>query len=125
MNLSIVHIVEEQHKDIINELAYILGMGGNSLSIKLQDQSGNIYYGCHSWWLSSKYIMFKDHMGLNAIGINMTPYKAALIKLREFLIDTQNMSHEEIENIPFINWHNALSEMELDEIALNIEEKLV
>lgn len=124
MNLSIVHIINEQHKDLINELALILGMGNDSLSIKLIDENGNIYYGCHSWWLIEKYIMFKDHMNLSMMGVDMSRYKSALLELREFLVDAKNMTYEEIEKIPFTNWHNALSEMGLNEVALNIEENL-
>lgn len=123
-HLSIIHIISSEHAPLLNELAELLGYGADNLSIQLQDESGNIYYGCHSWWLIEKYIMFKDHMNLSMMGIDMSRYKSALLELREFFVDTKNMTYEEIEKIPFTNWHNALSEMGLAEVDLNIEENL-
>lgn len=113
--LSIVNIIVEEHVDIINELAEILGMGANSLSIKLMDESGNIYYGCHSWWEIDKYITFKDHYRLSKMGINIDTYKQALTLLHEFLIDTRNYD-EEIRSIPSYNWENALKELNLTRV---------
>ena len=47
-NLSVVNIVEDQYKDVINAIAEAYGCGPNNLSVKLQDVNGAIYWGCHS-----------------------------------------------------------------------------
>lgn len=119
MNLSIIHIINEQHKDLINELASILGMGNDSLSIKLIDENDNIYYGCHSWWDIDKYIIFKDHVQLRKMGINIDYYKPSLLLLREFLIDNRRLNYEEIEFLSLYNWENALKEMNLTQIKID------
>lgn len=119
--LSIVNIIPEEYKDVVNELAYILGMGENNLSIKLQDQDGKIYYACHSWWNIDKYILFKDHVSLSKMGVNIQEYKNALLYLREFIIDSRNISYGETKYLPSDNLYNALSEMGLS-IIENLEE---
>lgn len=120
--LSIVNIIPEEYKDVVNELAYILGMGENNLAIKLQDQDGKIYYGCHSWWNIDKYILFKDHVSLSNMGVNIQEYKNALLYLREFIIDSRNISYGETKYLPSDNLYSALSEMGLS-IIENLEEK--
>lgn len=114
-NLSIVNIIPEEFVSEINELANILGMGENNLSIKLIDEQGKLYYGCHSWWEIDKYITFKDHGRLSKMGINIDTYKQALTLLHEFLIDTRNYD-EEIRSIPSYNWENALKELNLTQV---------
>ncbi len=59
-NLSVVNIAPEQYKDVINDIAEAYGCGDNSLSVKLQDSVGNIYWGCHSWWNVDDYAEFTD-----------------------------------------------------------------
>lgn len=111
-HLSIVNIVSDEHKDLINELAEILGMGPDSLSIKLQDSSGNLFWCCHSWWRLERYISFKDTYGLSNNGIDIQRYKPAINALYEFIINTEHM--EEKDKIPTMNMQNALVEMGLN-----------
>ena len=56
--LSVVNIAPEQYKDVINAIGEAYGCGPNSLSVKLQDASGAIYWGCHSWWKPEDYDFF-------------------------------------------------------------------
>lgn len=58
--LSVVSIAPEQYKDVINAIAEAYGCGPNNLSVKLQDASGAIYWGCHSWWNVDDYAEFTD-----------------------------------------------------------------
>lgn len=48
-NLSIVNIVPESDVENINLLGSVYYIGSGNLSVKLSDNSGNIFYGCHSW----------------------------------------------------------------------------
>ena len=59
-NLSVVNIAPDQYKDVINAIGEAYGVGDNSLSVKLQDSAGNIYWGCHSWWNVDDYAEFTD-----------------------------------------------------------------
>lgn len=113
MNLSIVNIAPEEYRSLLNELAEILNMGSANLSIQLQDEAGNIYYGCHSWWSVDKYIQFKDLHGLSSLGLDVEKYKPAIKNLTESIIDTANMPSDEVITIPSINWNSALKDLNL------------
>lgn len=58
--LSVVNISPDSHKDVINKIAELYGCGPTNLSVKLQDGTGNIYWGCHSWWNVDDYAEFTD-----------------------------------------------------------------
>lgn len=58
-NLSVVNIVPDAHKDVINQIAELYRCGPNNLSVKLQGEDG-IYWGCHSWWKPEDYALFSD-----------------------------------------------------------------
>ena len=58
--LSVVSIAPDQYKDVINAIGEAYGVGSNSLSVKLQDTNGAIYWGCHSWWNVDDYADFTD-----------------------------------------------------------------
>lgn len=59
-NLSVVNIVPDAHKAAINNIAEIYGCGPNNLSIKLKDNEGAIYWGCHAQWKPEDYAVFSD-----------------------------------------------------------------
>lgn len=109
-NLSIVNIIHVDFKEFINELAFVLGMGENSLSIPLTNQ----YFACHSWWSQEKYSIFKDLSALRSIGIDVDKYLPALNALHEFVIDTSLLSQEEKHNSPSANFQNALNSLGLE-----------
>lgn len=58
--LSVVNIVPESDVEAVNQFAFDLGCGENNLSVKLVDVSGNIFYGCHSFWNVDDYAFFKS-----------------------------------------------------------------
>lgn len=58
--LSVVNIAPDAYRDVINAIGEAYGVGSNSLSVKLQDSAGNIYWGCHSWWNVDDYADFTD-----------------------------------------------------------------
>ena len=60
LNLSVVNIIPDAHKDAINQIAEIYGCGENNLSVKLIDSNGAVYWGCHSWWKPEDYAVFSD-----------------------------------------------------------------
>lgn len=108
-NLSIVNIIHVDFKDLINELAFELGMGENSLSIPLTNQ----YFACHSWWSQEKYSIFKDLSALRSIGIDVDKYLPALNALHEFVIDTEGMAPEQVNDVPAQNTNNAYNALGL------------
>lgn len=59
-NLSVVNIVPDYYRDDINTIAEIYGCGVNNLSVKLQNNVGEIFWGCHSWWRPEDYAVFTD-----------------------------------------------------------------
>ena len=60
LNLSVVNIIPDAHKDAINQIAELYGCGENNLSVKLIDSNGAIYWGCHSRWKPEDYAVFSD-----------------------------------------------------------------
>ena len=59
-NLSVVNIVPDAHRDAVNQIAVLYGCGENSISVKLIDSNGAVYWGCHSWWKPEDYAVFSD-----------------------------------------------------------------
>lgn len=59
-NLSVVNIIPDAHRDSINQIAALYDCGENNLSVKLIDSTGQIYWGCHSWWKPEDYATFTD-----------------------------------------------------------------
>lgn len=101
-NLSVVNIVPDAHIDAVNQIAEAYGCGSDSLSVKLQDTEGNIFWGCHSWWKPEDYAVFSDEELRNQVLPD--ELKPALDHLYERLIldgDAQE------------NWQAALSELGL------------
>ena len=59
-NLSVVNIIPDAHRDAINQIAEAYGTGSNSMSVKLQDNNGDLFWGCHAWWTADDYAQFSD-----------------------------------------------------------------
>ena len=59
-NLSVVNVAPDAQRVSINQIAALYGCGDNSLSVKLQDSNGAIYWGCYSWWKPEDYALFSD-----------------------------------------------------------------
>ena len=59
-NLSVINVAPDAQRVSINQIAALYGCGDNSLSVKLQDSNGAIYWGCHSWWKPEDYALFSD-----------------------------------------------------------------
>lgn len=101
-NLSVVNIVPNAHKDAINQIAELYDCGENNLSVKLIDSTGQIYWGCHSWWKPEDYAQFSDDdLRAQVVPVELAP---ALGHLYERLVldgDAQE------------NWTAALSELGL------------
>ena len=101
-NLSVVNIVHDAHKDVVNQIAELYGCGPNNLSVKLQDTEGNIYWGCHSWWKPEDYAVFSDdELRQQVVPAELQP---ALEHLYERLM-LDGSSQE--------NWQSALDELGL------------
>lgn len=113
LSLSIVNIIPDLYKDKINELAEVLGKGFNNIDVKLQNNEGQIFWGCHSWWSVNNYIMFKDLYALSNLGIDTSEYAEAISYLYESIINTKTMKEEDVSNIPYTNWIGALSSLNL------------
>lgn len=114
--LSVVNIAPEQYKDVINAIGEAYGVGSNSLSVKLQDAKGAIYWGCHSWWNVDDYAEFTD------------PEKRAL-KFAEYPVEQQALFNAALESlyerlvlggIPADNKDLAYSELGLSVVELEI-----
>ena len=99
-NLSVVNIASEQYKDVINAIGEAYGVGPNSLSVKLQDANGAIYWGCHSWWKPSDYDFFSKAPPPSDISNAVE----ALAALYERVV---------LDGVPMENWNTALAELGL------------
>lgn len=105
-NLSVVNIIPDAHKDAVNQIAALYGCGENNLSVKLADSTGNIFWGCHSWWKPEDYAVFSNEDLCNQIV--PTELAPALEHLYERLIldgDAQE------------NWQTALTALNLTVIS--------
>ena len=101
-NLSVVNIIPDLHRDAINQIAELYGCGENNLSVKLIDNKGAIYWGCHSWWKPEHYaILSDDELRAQIIPAELSP---ALEHLYERLILDGNSQE---------NWQQVLVEMGL------------
>ncbi|MHA3062505.1 hypothetical protein [Acinetobacter sp. ANC 4641] len=96
-NLSVVNIIPDSHREMINAIAELYGCGPNNLSVKLVDSTGAIYWGCHSWWKPDDYAAFK------ALDIP-AQYQASMSKLYERAV---------LDGNPQQNLEAALSELGL------------
>lgn len=112
-HLCIVVVVPAAVVDKINELAEVLGMGVDNVSIPLYSNGELTHYASSSWWTKEKYIAFKDTYNLEKMGVDIESYRFAIDQMTEFLVDTEGMSSDEVAEIPSINMRNALLSMNL------------
>ncbi|WP_411686923.1 hypothetical protein [Acinetobacter indicus] len=109
-NLSVVNIVPDAHKDAINQIAELYGCGENNLSVKLIDSTGNIFWGCHSWWKPEHYAIFSDD------GLRAQVVPAELAPALEHLYERLMLDGNSQEN-----WQSALSELGLSLVEVEVE----
>ena len=110
-NLSIVNIIPDAHKDAINQIAALYGCGENSLSVKLIGSTGDVYWGCHSWWKPEDYAVFSDdELRQQVVPTELQP---SLERLYERLM-LDGSSQE--------NWQSALDELGLTVYKESVEE---
>ena len=107
-NLSVVNIIPDAHKDAVNKIAALYDCGENNLSVKLVDSTGEIYWGCHSWWQPEDYAMFSD----DELRQQVVP--AELAPALEFLYERLVLDGNSQEN-----WQAALSELGLSVVENN------
>lgn len=101
-NLSVVNIIQDEHKEAVNQVAALYGCGENNLGVRLISADGSIYWGCHSWWKPEDYAVFSDDTNRNElIPAELQP---ALVHLYERL-----MLDDDAQD----NWQSALAELEL------------
>lgn len=101
-NLSVVNIISDAHRNAINAIAEAYGTGSNSMSVKLQDSEGVIYWGCHAWWTADDYATFSD----DELRAQVVPPE--LLPSLEFLYERLVLDGDAQEN-----WQAALSELNL------------
>ena len=97
-NLSVVNIIPDAHREAINAIAEAYGTGSNSMSVKLQDSEGAIYWGCHAWWTADDYAYFSD----DELRAQVTPIE--LLPPLEFLYERLMLDGNAQEN-----WQAALA----------------
>lgn len=107
-NLSVVNVASDAYRISINQIAEVYGCGDNSLSVKLQDESGNLFWGCHSYWRPEDYALFSDEVLRNQIV--PAELQESLLHLYERLELNGNAQR---------NWFSAL-----DELGLSVVETL-
>ena len=101
-NLSVVNIVPDAHRNLINQIAELYGCGANNLGVKLQNSEGAIYWGCHAWWKPSHYAYFSD----DELRAQVVPPE--LLPSLEFLYERLVLDGDAQEN-----WQAALTELGL------------
>lgn len=104
-NLSVVNIIPDAHKDAINQIAELYGCGSNNLSVKLQGEDGNIYWGCHSWWKPEDYAIFSDD------DLRQQVVPTELQPSLEFLYERLMLDGSAQEN-----WQAALEDLNLTQV---------
>lgn len=102
LNLSVVNIIPDAHKEAVNQIAELYGCGENNLSVKLQGEDG-IYWGCHSFWKPEDYAQFSDA----ELRAQIVPTE--LLPSLEFLYERLVLDDDAQEN-----WQSALGELELN-----------
>lgn len=109
LNLSVVNIIPDAHKDAINQIAELCGCGSNNLSVKLQDADGNILWGCHSWWKPEDYAIFSDdELRQQVVPTELQPSLEHLYERLMLDGDAQE------------NWQAALAELGLSPVDTDI-----
>ena len=110
-NLSVVNIIPDAHKDVVNQIAELYGCGENNLSVKLIDSTGAIYWGCHSWWKPEHYAVFSDaELRAQIVPTELAPSL-------EFLYERLVLDGDAQEN-----WQSALDELGLTVHVDTLEE---
>ena len=99
-NLSVISVIDDANLQNVNDFAELCGCGSNNISVKLQNSSGAIFWGCHSWWKPDDYAAFK------AMNIP-TQYQASMSKLYERAV---------LDGEPQDNWKAALAELDLVQV---------
>ena len=101
-NLSVVNIIADEYRAVVNQIAALYGCGENNLGVRLVNADGSIYWGCHSWWKPEDYALFSDEELRNL----MVP-----VELRESL----NHLYERLslDGNAQENWQAVLSELGL------------
>ena len=111
LNLSVVNIIPDAHKDAINQIAELYGCGENNISVKLVDSTGAIYWGCHSWWKPEDYAVFSDdELRQQVVPVELQPSL-------EFLYERLMLDGESQEN-----WQQALVEMRLSLLEHTVDQ---
>lgn len=105
-NLSVVNIIPDVHCDAINQIAELYNCGSNNMSVKLQDSSGNIYWGCHAWWMPEDYATFTDP-DLRALVVPEELAPALELLYERLVLDGDAQK----------NWQAALSELGLSVVV--------
>ena len=106
-NLSVVNIIPDTHKEAVNQIAELYGCGENNLSVKLVDSTGNIFWGCHSWWKPEDYALFSDdEMRAQVVPSDLAPSL-------EFLYERLVLDGDAQEN-----WQAALAEWGLSPVEI-------
>lgn len=118
--LSIVMIAPKQYAKDLNELAELLGMGPDNLSICLQDSAGQLFYGGHSWWTQEKYNTFKNYGVLIEMGIDVSRYIHAINALFDAIVDTSGIHDEELYAISLNNLNTSLELLGLTRIEAEV-----
>ena len=100
-NLSVVNICHDDFKAILDMLAEYYGCGSNNLSIKLENESKEIFWGCHSWWKPEDYEFFSKA----PMPVGFEDFQVA----RDNLIEVIGVEGE----APINTWNNALESLNL------------
>lgn len=101
-NLSVVNIAPDAHRAAINAIAELYGCGANNLSVRLQDSTGAIFWGCHAQWRPQDYAYFSD----DELRAQVVP--SELLPSLEFLYERLILDGDAQEN-----WQAALTELGL------------
>ena len=101
-NLSVVNIIPDEYRAVVNQVAALYGCGENNLGVRLQDADGSTYWGCHSWWKPEDYALFSDA----ELRAQIVPPE--LLPSLEFLYERLVLDGNAQEN-----WQTALTELNL------------
>lgn len=106
--LSIVSICPDESRAVINALAEQFGAGQDNMSVKLIDQKGDVWWGCHSWWKQEDYAFFKSEIASSS----NSETQASLNSLIESVVE---------EGEPHEHWIATLSKHNLKQVMYDLD----
>lgn len=95
-SLSVVQVCPDAYKGAANAIAEAAGYGPDNLSVKLVDQDGGVWWGCHAWWIEDR---FHESMNLDNYTPEVAGVLSQVVSSYKVVADPSNHWEEVLENL--------------------------